>query len=112
MVLMKALQWMMTIPKEKQAAFVRWFREVVGPELAQFGAVKHELYQVEDKQIVGKQVVEANRFVERVYFKDDFEIAEYFARVKNDPKAWRISRMYEREFGAVEIELRVISELG
>jgi hypothetical protein len=105
---MKVLQWSMTIPKGKQDDFVNWFRKVAGPTFASFGAKRHEIYKVEDKQIVGRQMVEKNRFIERVCFEDDFNIASYFAKVKADPEAWKLSRMYEDKFGASNIELRVL----
>ena len=105
---MKALQWTMTIPEDKQAKFVKWFKEIAGPALDGFGAIEHEIYQVADTQIVGRQITEQNKFIERVYFNDDFDIPSYFARVKADPEAWKLSRMYEQEFGATDIELRVL----
>lgn len=107
---MKALQWSMTIPQNKQGAFLKWFNEIAGPQLNGFGAVKHEIYQVTDKPVIGHQTVEENRFIERVYFEDSFNISEYFARVKAAPAAWALSRMYEKDFGATNIELRIIEE--
>src|SRR4030042_4145873 len=106
---MKILQWSMTIPKDKQKPFLKWFKEIAGPTFAGFGAQKHEICVVEKKQIVGRQTVVEDRFIERVYFADDFDIPSYFARVKENPKAWRISREYERRFGATNIELRVLN---
>jgi hypothetical protein len=105
---MKALQWTMTTPKNKQKTFIKWFDEIAGPTFAGFGAKKHEIYKIEDNQIVGRQIVEANRFIERVYFEDDFDIPSYFANVKKDSKAWKLSRMYENTFGAKDIELRIL----
>lgn len=105
---MKILQWTMIIPEEKQKDFVKWFDKTAGPELGKFGAIKHELCRVADREIVGRQTVEKNQYVERVYFNDDFNIPNYFSSVKNDPDAWRISRMYELKFGAKEIELKVL----
>ena len=107
---MKALQWSMTIPKVKQAAFVSWFNEIAGPVLGRFGAVNHELFKVVDQPVIGKKVVEENRFIERVYFNDDFDLPSYFTRVKADSEAWQLSRMYEAEFGAREIELRLLKD--
>ena len=100
----------MTIPKNKQVAFVKWFNEVAGPTFEGFGAKKHEIYKVGDKKVTERQKVENNRFIERVYFDDDFDIPSYFAKVKADPEAWKLSRMYEDEFGAMDIELRVLRE--
>ena len=109
---MKALQWSMTIPKGKQGAFLTWFEKIAGPALGRFGAKKHELYRIEDRQITDRQFVEKNRFVERIYFDDEFNIQNYFEAVKRDSKAWKISREYEEKFGAINIELRVLSSLS
>ena len=108
---MKCLQWTMTIPKKKQKDFLRWFKEVAGPNFAGFGAKKHELFKIIEKVVVGRQVVENDRFIERVYFNQDFDIPSYFVKVKADPEAWKLSRMYEAEFGAINIELRVLEEV-
>lgn len=62
----------------------------------------------EDKQIIGRQLVEKDRFIERIYFEDDFNIPTYFAKVKANPKAWKLSRMYESKFRAKDIKLRVL----
>ena len=105
---MKILQWSMTIPKDKQKDFIRWFKEVAGPILGVFGAKKHELHKVEDKQAVGRQLAESDRFVETIYFDDKFNIPDYFEAVKQDPRAWKVSREYEGKFGATNIELRVL----
>ncbi len=91
----------MTIPAVKQLAFEKWFKDVAGPVLGGFGAKKHEIYKT----------VKENRFVERIYFDDNFDIPSYFAAVKADPEAWEISRMYEGEFGAKDVELKVLKEI-
>jgi len=108
---MKALQWTMTTPKSKQKAFIKWFDEIAGPTFAGFGAKDHEMYKVEDREIVGRQILEKDKFIERVYFDDDFDISSYFANVKKDSKAWKISRMYENTFGAKDIELRILNSV-
>ena len=91
----------MTISAKKQPAFKKWFKEVAGPVLGGFGAKKHEIYKT----------VKENRFVERIYFEDDFDIPDYFAAVKANPKAWKISRMYEGKFGAKDVELKILEEV-
>lgn len=105
---MKILQWSMTIPEKKQEDFVVWFEKVAESQLNKFGAIKHELFKVADSEVVGKQKVEKDRYIERIYFNDDFDIPKYFSAVKADREAWKISRMYEEEFGANNIELRVL----
>jgi len=107
----KALQWSMTIPKKNQRAFEKWFKEVAGPRFNEFGAIKHEIYKVEENIIVGRQITENGRYIERVYFEDDFEIPKYFSAVKADTEAWNESRKFEIEFGAKNIELRVLSSI-
>ena len=101
----------MTISKEKQANFTKWFTEVAGPILGGFGAKKHELYKVESEQVVGRQLVENNQFVEKLYFNDEFNIAGYFEAVKQNPKAWKVSREYEEKFDVTNIELRVLNSV-
>lgn len=102
----------MTVPKAKQVDFIKWFKETSGPVLGGFGAIKHELYKVEDKEIVGHQLAEKDRFIERLYFNDNFDIPTYFESVKKDKDAWAISRMYESTFGAHDIELRILSQIA
>lgn len=106
---MKILQWSMTIPKRKQKEFIKWFHEVAGPILGGFGAKKHELFKVESKQVIGRQFVEKDRFIERIYFDDKFNIPTYFEAVKQNPEAWKISRGYEGKFSATNVELRVLN---
>ena len=108
---MKTLQWSMTIPKEKQEEFIRWFKETAGPVFAGFGAKKHEIFKVADESIVNHQITEQDMFIERVYFDDDFDIPTYFLKVKKNPEALKISRMYEDTFGAKEIKLRVLQSV-
>ena len=98
----------MIIPKEKQKAFIMWFKSTAGPELGKFGALKHELYKVADSEIIGGQKIEKNQYIGKIYFNDNFDIPKYFSAVKNNPEAWKISRMYEEEFGATKIELRAL----
>ena len=109
---MKALQWSMTIPAEKETAFIKWFKEIAGPAFAKFVASKHELYKVENNNIVGRQLTEEQRFIERVYFEDNFSIPDYFITVKKDPEAGNLSRMYENEFQAHDLELRIINSIA
>ena len=101
----------MTIPVGKQKEFIKWFKEVAGPTFSSFGARKHEIYKVSDKQIIGRQEIEKDRYIERVYFDDDYDIPSYFAKVKTNKKAWKISRMYEDKYGAKNIELRVLQKV-
>jgi hypothetical protein len=105
---MKILQWSMMIPKEKQNDFEVWFNKIAGSKLNKFGAVKHELYKVVDNEIVGRQTIEKDKYIERIYFNNDFDIPKYFSAVKANPEAWKTSRMYEEKFGANNIELRVL----
>mgnify|MGYP001577132717 FL=1 len=91
----------MTIPAAKQSEFEKWFKETAGPVLGKFGAKRHEIYKT----------VKENRFVERIYFDNDFDIPDYFVAVKADSNAWEISRMYEGKFGAKDVELKVLGEI-
>ena len=98
----------MTIPEDKEQTFIEWFNETAGPTFEGFGAKKHELHKVEDKQIVGRQTLEKDRFIERVYFEDNFNLPDYFAKVKNNSEAHKLSQSYEEVFGATNIELRIL----
>jgi hypothetical protein len=109
---MKVLQWSMTIPKEKQKEFVKYFHKTMAPTFQRFGAKKHELYKVVDKEIIGRQTIEENRFIERVFFDDDFHIPNYFSKVKKDSEALKISKSYEKTFKAKNIELRILTNCG
>ena len=105
---MKILQWTMTIPRYKQVEFVDYFNRVLGPTFQRFGALKHELYKVADNQAIGRQVVEQDRYIERVFFDDTFDIPSYFAKVRADPEASKLARSYEDRFEAKDIELRLL----
>jgi len=102
----------MTIPRNKQKDFLRWFKEVSGPILGGFGAEKHELHKVEEKQVIGRQFVEKDCFIERIYFDNKFNIPDYFKAVKENPKACKLSKKYEEEFGAINIELRILNPVA
>lgn len=108
---MKILQWSMTIPKDKQDEFIHCFHETLARNFQRFGAVSHELLKVADHEIVGRQLVEKDRFIERVFFDDDFEIPSYFDKVKADPEGYELSRSFEERFGATDVELRVLEEV-
>jgi len=66
------------------------------------------LYKIADSQVIGRQLVEQNRYIERVVFDDNFDIPSYFAKVKADPEASKLARSYEDKFEAKDIELRVL----
>ena len=101
---MKILQWSMTIPQNKQEEFVKYFNEVLAPNFQKFGAKKHELLKVLDTQLIGKQTVEKDRFIERVFFDDDFNIPSYFAKVKEIQKHGNYHEVTKRY-----LELRILS---
>ena len=105
---MKILEWSMTIPKSKQESFVKWFNEVSKDAFSCFGAKKHELYKIEDKEVLGIQTIEKNRFVERIYFDNEYDFTNFFRRVKSNPVTRHLSRMYEEDYGATNIQLRVL----
>ncbi|MFC1790682.1 hypothetical protein ACFLZP_04340 [Patescibacteria group bacterium] len=107
---MKVLQWSITIPKQKQPEFINYLEKVLGPTWKKFGCQKHEIYKVADKASVGKQKTERNRFIERLYFNNDFDLKTFFASVRKDEEANRISRSYEEVFGATNIQLRILLE--
>ncbi|PIV62540.1 hypothetical protein COS12_01970 [Candidatus Roizmanbacteria bacterium CG01_land_8_20_14_3_00_33_9] len=105
---MKILQWSMTIPKMNQRAFLKCSREEISSTWKKFGCIKYELLKVENKPLVGKTVLEQDRFIERLYFGDSFNIPSFFEKIRKSPKAWKLSRKYEGKFGAHGIELRIL----
>ena len=78
-----------------------WFKEKAAPGFEKFGALKHELYKEEKRDV----------FVERLFFIDCYEVKDFFAEVKADPKAWKLSRMYEKDFGAKDVRLKVLDKV-
>jgi hypothetical protein len=98
----KVLQWTITIPAGRQEAFETWFEEKGSEGFEKFGALKHELYRERGK----------NKYVERLFFVDSFDTKDFFAKVKADPKAWQLSRMYEGEFEAKDVEMKVLEKVS
>jgi hypothetical protein len=91
----------MTIPEKRQEAFVAWFKEKAAPAFEKFGAIKHGLYKEKNKNV----------FIERLSFVDCFEVKDFFAEVKADPEARKLSRMYEGDFGARNVELKILEKV-
>ncbi len=105
---MKAIQWSMTIPTEKQEDFVKYSQNVLKPTWQRFGCKRYECHKVVGEKIIPKQIAENDKFIERLYFEDDFDVVGFFSAVKKDENANKISRSYEELFGARDIELRVL----
>lgn len=99
----------MTIPVDKQEAFVEYCRMVLGPTWKKYGVKKHECYRVAEKAVVGRQMTEENRFIERLYFDDNFNIPNFYKEARqNEPEK---VRSYEEQFGASQIELRILEQV-
>lgn len=101
----------MTIPPDKQRKFVIFFNQKLKLDLNKFGAIKHELYKIKNVPVIGRQIIETNRFIERIYFRDDFNIPDYFSAVKSNPETYKLSRTYEEIFRATNIELKVLESV-
>lgn len=99
----------MSIPKDKQRNFIEYSKKVLGPTWKKYGVKKHECCQIAEKTVVGRQLTEQNRFIERLYFEDDFDIPNFFkvAREKELEK----TKSYEEKFGAYSIELRILNQV-
>jgi hypothetical protein len=58
---------------------------------------------------IDRQILEQGRFIERLYFDDDFNIQEFYRKArKNDPD---VVGSYEEKFKANNIELRILTQL-
>jgi len=108
---MKIIRWSYSIPPEKQKAFIIYSKNVLRPTWKKFGCVKYELLKIENQPVVPKQVVIPNHFVEQLWFSDGFNLTQFFAQIKSDPEANKISQQYEKQFNASEIELSVLTSL-
>ncbi|MBU0976292.1 MAG: hypothetical protein ABIE03_05525 [Patescibacteria group bacterium] len=106
---MKAIEYIMSISKETEAEFLKYVKEVLGPTWKKLGCQKHEIYKVTDKAIVGRQIVEQDRFIERLYFGDDFDISRFYSEARK--KYLEVVRSYEDMFGVYQIELRILKEV-
>jgi len=98
----------MTIPSEKQKEFIKYSQKVLAPTWVKFGCLKYELHKVEENKTVERQLIEKNRFIERLYFADDFDVSGFFESVRKNEEAFRISKSYEDKFGAKKIVLRIL----
>jgi len=103
------IQYTLSIPEKKQAGFIRYSKEVLLPTWKKYGCKRYECVKVEDEKLVDKQIQEQNKFVERLYFGDDFDIRKFYDKARrNDPE---ITRAYEKKFNAQQIELRILKQL-
>ncbi len=105
---MEVLQWIMTIPKDKQSAFVSFYNQTMRPIWLRFGAVKCDLFKTFREKVAGESYFPEEQFVETLYLQKDLTAKEFFEKVKADPEAWEISRQYEKQFGATNIVMRVL----
>ncbi len=98
----------MSIPKDKQKDFIDYAKKVLGPTWKKYGCKKHELYQVFEKIVIGKQTIEQDKFIERLYVEDSFDISNFYKVTKENEL--EKTKSYEHQFGAYLIELRVLIE--
>ena len=108
---MEVLQWTMTIPQNKQEEFIKYYNRTLKPTWLQFGAIKCELFKTSREKISGENSFPKDQFVEILYLKDKLSASEFFERVKAVPKAWDISRQYEKRFGARNIIMKVLQKV-
>jgi len=103
------IQYTLSIPREKQTDFIRYSREVLAPTWKKYGCKRYECAKVEDQKLVDRQALEQNRFIERLYFENDFNIRKFYNDARqNDPE---ITKAYEVKFNARQIELRILKQL-
>jgi hypothetical protein len=107
---METIQWTMTIPKDKQKSFIKFYGEIMRPTWLKFGASRCELFKTYREKILGKNSFLEEQFVEMLYLEEGITAQDFFERVKAAPKAWEISRQYENKFGAKSIIMKVLRE--
>jgi len=96
----------MSIPKDRQKDFISYAKKVLSPTWKKYGCKKHECYQVAENAVVGRQITEQNRFIERLYFEDGFDISNFYKVTKENEL--EKTKSYEGQFGAYWIELRIL----
>ena len=84
----------MTIPKEKQVAFLQYYRASMEPTWLKYGATKC---------VISRTNPSGDEFVELIFLKEGISADSFFASVKADVAAWDISRQYESRFSATNI---------
>ena len=106
---MKIIQYTFSIPKDKQKAFIQYAKSVLAPTWEKYGCRKYELVKVKDQEIINKQIIEQNRFIERLYFNNDFNFNDFYQNVReHDPD---IAKSYEEKFNVRNIQLKVLEQL-
>ncbi len=100
----------MSIPKDRQKDFIDYAKKVLGPTWKKYGCRKHECYQVAEQVVVGKQITEQDKFIERLYFDDDFDIPSFYKITKE--KELEKAKSYKNKFGACRIEVRILNQVA
>ena len=104
------IQYTLSIPKDSQAEFIQYSKDVLAPTWKKYGCIRYECAQIEEQQIVGRQVIESGRYVERLYFNDDFDILNFYHTTREQVP--EVTKAYETQFGAHHIELRILRQLS
>ena len=103
------IQYTLSIPKDKQANFVKYSKETLAPTWKKYGCKRYECVKIEDKKLIDRQTQEQDKFIERLYFEDNFDICAFYDKAKkNDAE---ITRAYEEKFNAQQVELRILRQL-
>jgi len=105
---MEALQWTMTIPQDKQSAFISFYNQTIRSTWLKFGAIKCELFKTLREKVTKDNYFPEEQFVETIYLKEGLTAKEFFEQVKANPEAWEISRQYEKQFDARDIVMKVL----
>jgi hypothetical protein len=108
---MEVLQWTMSIPRDKQDEFVRFYDQTMRPTWLKFGATKCELFKTFREKVAGQNSLPEDQFVEMLYLEQGLTAEDFFNKVKAVPEAWEISRQYEKRFGAKDIVMRVLQNV-
>lgn len=103
------IQYTLSIPKDQQASFIRYSEKTLAPTWKKYGCKRYECVKIEEKKVVGRQVLERNKFIERLYFEDDFNLSKFYAKTRKNNA--EVTRAYEEKFKAQKIELRILKQL-
>lgn len=99
---MKIVQWSMTIPANLHQDFIQHSQTALKPTWTKFGAVDYKLFKSETNP---------DKFIEQLFFPNNFDPQLFFQKVKSDPEAAKISQSYEQQFHATNIEKEIINQL-
>jgi len=79
---METIQWTMTIPKDKQNEFVRYYDRTMRPTWIKFGATKCEFFKTFREKVAGENSFPEEQFVEILYLQEGLTAKGFFKKPK------------------------------